>query len=166
MNGIAETRGDLAGAGRRFGIVASRFNQSIGEALIAGAADCLRRHGVGEDDMLLVTVPGAWEIPQALAALAPRASTSLGGLGRLDAIVALGVVIRGETPHFEYLARECTAGIARASERLGLPVAYGVLTCDTTEQAEERAGGRAGNKGWEAALAALEMADLYARLRS
>jgi len=171
MNGIGETRGDLAGAGRRFGIVASRFNQSIGEALIAGAADCLRRHGVAADDVLLVTVPGAWEIPQALAALAPRApmapmSEMAAPLGRLDAIIALGVVIRGETPHFEYLARECTAGIARAGERLGLPVAYGVLTCDTAEQAEERAGGKAGNKGWEAALAALEMADLYARLRS
>jgi 6,7-dimethyl-8-ribityllumazine synthase len=197
MNGIEETRGDLAGAGRRFGIVASRFNQSIGEALIAGAADCLRRHGVAADDVLLVTVPGAWEIPQALAALAQTARAAPaapvapapppaaaeealgarapgspgrpgrpGRLGRLDAIIALGVVIRGETPHFEYLARECTAGIARASERLGLPVTYGVLTCDTAEQAEERAGGKAGNKGWEAALAALEMADLYARLRS
>lgn len=160
MNGIGETRGDLAGAGRRFGIVASRFNQRIGEALIAGAADCLRRHGVAPDDVLLVTVPGAWEIPQALAVITP------GRLGRLDAIIALGVVIRGETPHFDYLARECTAGIARAGERLGLPVAYGVLTCDTAEQAEERAGGKAGNKGWEAALAALEMADLFARLRS
>jgi 6,7-dimethyl-8-ribityllumazine synthase len=160
MNGIGETRGDLAGAGRRFGIVASRFNQRIGEALIAGAADCLRRHGVAPDDVLLVTVPGAWEIPQALAVITP------GRLGRLDAIIALGVVIRGETPHFDHLARECTAGIARAGERLGLPVAYGVLTCDTAEQAEERAGGKAGNRGWEAALAALEMADLFARLRS
>jgi 6,7-dimethyl-8-ribityllumazine synthase len=162
MNGIGETRGDLAGAGRRFGIVASRFNQRIGEALIAGAADCLRRHGVAADDVLLVTVPGAWEIPQALAALAQTAE----GVRKLDAVIALGVVIRGETPHFDYLARECTAGIARAGERLGVPVAYGVLTCDTAEQAEERAGGKAGNKGWEAALAALEMADLYARLRS
>jgi 6,7-dimethyl-8-ribityllumazine synthase len=167
MNGIGETRGDLAGAGRRFGIVASRFNQRIGEALIAGAADCLRRHGVAADDVLLVTVPGAWEIPQALAALAgERPERTPGKLGRLDAVIALGVVIRGETPHFDYLARECTAGIARAGERLGLPVAYGVLTCDTAEQAEERAGGKAGNKGWEAALAALEMADLFARLRS
>jgi len=161
--GIEETRGDLAGAGRRFGIVASRFHQPIGEALIAGAADCLQRHGVAADDVLLVTVPGAWEIPQALAALGGQPP---GRLGRLDAIIALGVVIRGETPHFEYLSRECTAGIARAGERLGLPVAYGVLTCDTAEQAVERAGGEAGNKGWEAALAALEMADLYARLRS
>jgi 6,7-dimethyl-8-ribityllumazine synthase len=172
MNGIEETRGDLAGSGRRFGIVASRFNQHIGEALIAGAADCLRRHGVAAGDVLLVTVPGAWEIPQALAALASAeqaaaATGSAGGPGgRLDALIALGVVIRGETPHFDYLARECTAGIARAAERHGLPVAYGVLTCDTTEQAAERAGGKAGNKGWEAALAALEMADLFARLRA
>jgi 6,7-dimethyl-8-ribityllumazine synthase len=166
MKGIEETRGDLAGAGRRFGIVASRFNQRIGEALIAGAADCLRRHGVAAGDVLLVTVPGAWEIPQALAALARAepATTKLGG--SLDALIALGVVIRGETPHFDYLARECTAGIARVAERQGLPVAYGVLTCDTTEQAEERAGGKAGNKGWEAALAALEMADLFARLKT
>jgi 6,7-dimethyl-8-ribityllumazine synthase len=161
MNGIEETRGDLAGAGRRFGIVASRFNDRIGKALIAGALDCLRRHGVAAADMLLVTVPGAWEIPQALSALASSGKAG----GRVDALIALGVVIRGETPHFDYLARECTAGIARAGERLGLPVAYGVLTCDTAEQAQERAGGKAGNKGWEAALAALEMADLCARLR-
>jgi 6,7-dimethyl-8-ribityllumazine synthase len=160
MNGIEETRGDLAGAGRRFGIVASRFNDRIGKALIAGALDCLRRHGVAASDMLLVTVPGAWEIPQALSALA-----SSGRAGKVDALIALGVVIRGETPHFDYLARECTAGIARAGERHRLPVAYGVLTCDTAEQAQERAGGKAGNKGWEAALAALEMADLCARLR-
>ncbi|HYL06426.1 MAG TPA: 6,7-dimethyl-8-ribityllumazine synthase [Thermoanaerobaculia bacterium] len=172
MNGIEETRGDLAGSGRRFGIVASRFNQRLGEALIAGAADCLLRHGVAAGDVLLVTVPGAWEIPQALAALAAAeqaaaATGSAGGPGGgLDALIALGVVIRGETPHFDYLARECTAGIARAAERHGLPVAYGVLTCDTTEQAAERAGGKAGNKGWEAALAALEMADLFARLRA
>jgi len=160
MNGIEETRGDPVGAGRRFVIVASRFNNPIGEALIAGAADCLQRHGVAPADVLLVTVPGAWEIPQALAVVA-----SSGKLGRVDALIALGVVIRGETPHFDYLSRECTAGIARAGERYGMPVAYGVLTCDTTEQAEERAGGKAGNKGWEAALAALEMADLFARLR-
>jgi 6,7-dimethyl-8-ribityllumazine synthase len=160
MNGIEERRGDLAGAGRRFAIVASRFNDRIGEALIAGAADCLRRHGVAPADVLLVTVPGAWEIPQALSAVAASQK-----LGKLDGLIALGVVIRGETPHFDYLARECTAGIARAGERHGLPVAYGVLTCDTSEQAEERAGGKAGNKGWEAALAALEMADLFARLR-
>ncbi|HLX07100.1 MAG TPA: 6,7-dimethyl-8-ribityllumazine synthase [Thermoanaerobaculia bacterium] len=192
MKGIEETRGDLAGAGRRFGIVASRFNQRIGKALIAGASDCLLRHGVAAADVLLVTVPGAWEIPQALAVLAeehqrprqPRqtpaqqtaaqetaaqataARETAPRRGGLDGLIALGVVIRGETPHFDFLARECTAGIARVAERHGLPVAYGVLTCDTTEQAEERAGGKAGNKGWEAALAALEMADLFARLRA
>jgi 6,7-dimethyl-8-ribityllumazine synthase len=157
MNGIEETRGDLAGAGRRFGIVAARFNDRVGNALVAGAVDCLRRHGVAPADVHLVTVPGAWEVPQAVSALAAR--------GKFDALIALGVVIRGETPHFDYLSRECTAGIARAGERHGLPVAYGVLTCDTSQQAEERAGGKAGNKGWEAALAALEMADLFARLR-
>jgi len=161
MNGIEETRGDLAGGGRSFGIVASRFNYRIGEALITGAIDCLRRHGVAPGDVHLVTVPGAWEIPQALAALAAS-----GRAEKLDALIALGVVIRGETPHFDHLVRECTAGIARAGERSGLPVAYGVLACDTTEQARERAGGKSGNKGWEAALAALEMADLWARLRT
>ncbi len=160
MNGIEETRGDLAGAGRRFGIVASRFNPRIGEALVAGAVECLWRHGVAHADVLLVTVPGAWEVPPALGALVSSAAS-----GKLDALIALGVIIRGETPHFEYLSREVTAGIARAGERHGVPIAYGVLTCDTSEQAEERAGGKAGNKGWEAALAALEMADLCARLR-
>jgi 6,7-dimethyl-8-ribityllumazine synthase len=200
MSDIEETRGHLAGGGRRFGIVASRFNQRIGEALIAGAVDCLRRHGVAAEDVHLVTVPGAWEIPQALNALvaagprpslaagssrstpSPRptavaaapvaravqeagsAAPPAGGASRFDALIALGVVIRGETPHFDVLVRECTAGIARAGERCGLPVAYGVLTCDTSEQAAERAGGKAGNKGWEAAMAALEMADLFARL--
>ena len=161
MDGIAETRGDLAGAGRRFGIVTSRFNQPIGEALTAGAVECLLRHGAASADVLLVSVPGAWEIPPALEALVSSTAT-----GRLDALIALGVIIRGDTPHFEYLSREVTAGIARAGERHGLPVAYGVLTCDTWEQAEERAGGKAGNKGWEAALAALEMAGLFARLRA
>ncbi len=198
---IEETRGDLTGAGRRFGIVASRFNERIGGALIAGAVDCLRRHGVAAADILLVSVPGAWEIPQALHALALSAQNARnpengeiarkaqnvenargagsvqrgdsGAAGKrsrvgggLDGLIALGVVIRGETPHFDYLARECTAGIARAGERHGLPVAYGVLTCDTPQQAEERAGGKAGNKGWEAALAALEMANLFAGLRT
>jgi 6,7-dimethyl-8-ribityllumazine synthase len=170
MSAIDETRGDLTGAGRRFGIVASRFNERIGAALTAGAVDCLRRHGVAAADILLVSVPGAWEIPQALHALvlaqsrgeSPARAPKSGGL---DGLIALGVVIRGDTPHFDFLARECTAGIARAGESHGLPVAYGVLTCDTTQQAEERAGGKAGNKGREAALAALEMANLFARLR-
>jgi 6,7-dimethyl-8-ribityllumazine synthase len=169
MNGIVETRGDLNGAGRRFGIVASRFNERIAAALVNGAVDCLLRHGVASADVELVSVPGAWEIPSALEALVggsrPAPAAGDAGGGRFAALIALGVIIRGDTPHFEYLARECTAGIARAGERHALPVAYGVLTCDSSEQAQERAGGKAGNKGREAALAALEMADLFARLR-
>jgi len=147
----------MSGAGRRFGIVASRFNSRLGDLLVAGAVDCLRRHGVAAGDLHLVSVPGAWEIPQALEELAV--------LGRVDALVAIGVVIRGETPHFDYLCAQATRGIAAVGERHRLPVGYGLLTCDSSEQAAERAGGKAGNKGWEAALAALEMADLFAQLR-
>ncbi|HVT59175.1 MAG TPA: 6,7-dimethyl-8-ribityllumazine synthase [Thermoanaerobaculia bacterium] len=154
---IAATRGDLSGAGRRFGIVASRFNSRIVEALVASAIDCLRRHGVDAAHIRLVTVPGAWEIPQALEELAKG--------GEVDALVALGALIRGETAHFDFLAAECSGGAARVAERHHLPVAFGVLTCETSEQAQERAGGKLGNKGWEAALAALEMANLFARLR-
>jgi 6,7-dimethyl-8-ribityllumazine synthase len=147
----------MSGAGRRFGIVASRFNSRIGDLLVAGAVDCLRRHGVEPGDLHLVSVPGAWEIPPALEELAMA--------GKVDALVAIGVVIRGETPHFDYLCAQATRGIAAVGERHRLPVGYGLLTCDSSEQAAERAGGKAGNKGWEAALAALEMADLFAQLR-
>ncbi|MFY9825064.1 MAG: 6,7-dimethyl-8-ribityllumazine synthase [Thermoanaerobaculia bacterium] len=157
----------MTGAGRRFGIVASRFNSRLGDLLVAGAVDCLRRHGVASGDIHLVSVPGAWEIPQALEELA-AAGGSDGGNGRasVDGLVAIGVVIRGETPHFDYLCAQATRGIAGVAERHRVPVGYGLLTCDTSEQAAERAGGKAGNKGWEAALAALEMADLFARLRA
>jgi 6,7-dimethyl-8-ribityllumazine synthase len=166
LNEIRDTqgiRGDLTGAGRRFGIVASRFNSRIGDLLVAGAVDCLRRHGVAAGDIHVVSVPGAWEIPQALEELA---ATDGGGSTKLDGLVAIGVVIRGETPHFDYLCAQATRGIAGVSERHRVPVGYGLLTCDTSEQAAERAGGKAGNKGWEAALAALEMADLFTRLRA
>lgn len=156
MKGIQETQGTLSGAGKRFGIVASRFNSAIVDLLVAGAVDCLLRHGARAEDVHVVRVPGAWEIPQGLEALA--------GAGGVDALIALGVVIRGETPHFDYICREAGAGTARVAERHRLPAAFGVLTCDTTDQARERAGGKAGNKGWDAALAAIEMADLYARL--
>jgi 6,7-dimethyl-8-ribityllumazine synthase len=148
----------MSGGGRRFGIVASRFNSRLGDLLVAGAVDCLRRHGVEPGDLHLVSVPGAWEIPPALEELAVA--------GKLDALVAIGVVIRGETPHFDYLCAQATRGIAAVGERHRLPVGYGLLTCDSSEQAAERAGGKAGNKGWEAALAALEMADLFAQLRA
>ena len=158
LSEIRETRGSASGAGMRFGIVASRYNWAVGELLVAGAVDCLRRHGVEPENIHLVSVPGAWEIPPALAELAAA--------GGLAGLVAIGVVIRGETPHFDYICAEASRGIAAVAERHRLPVGFGLLTCDTFEQARERAGGSAGNKGWEAALATLEMADLFARLRT
>jgi 6,7-dimethyl-8-ribityllumazine synthase len=161
MNDIEEISGAFQGAGRRFGIVASRFNGRIVDLLVAGAVDCLRRHGVAAADLRIVRVPGAWEIPAALEELA----NGHGAARKPDGLVALGVVIRGETPHFDYVCGQCSRGVAAVGERHRLPVGFGVLTCDTSAQAEERAGGKAGNKGWEAALAALEMADLFARLR-
>ena len=158
MSEIRETRGSPSGAGTRFGIVASRYNWAVGERLVEGAVDCLRRHGVEPENIHLVSVPGAWEIPQALEEVAAA--------GAVEGLVAIGVVIRGETPHFDYICAEASRGIAAVAERYRVPVGFGLLTCDTVEQAHERAGGKTGNKGWEAALAALEMADLFARLRS
>ncbi len=155
---LEETVGTLAGAGRKFGIVAARFNSRIVDPLVAGAVDCLLRHGVAAADVRLVRVPGAWEIPGALEELAVA--------GNLQGLIALGVVIRGETPHFDFICTECSRGVASVTERHRIPVGFGVLTCDNSTQAQERAGGKAGNKGWEAALAALEMADLFARLRA
>jgi 6,7-dimethyl-8-ribityllumazine synthase len=156
MKEIEEIRGDLSGAGRRFVVVASRFNARLADALVSGALDCLLRHGVGAADIRLARVPGAWEIPQALEELAAA--------GEVDGLIALGVVIRGETPHFDYICAECSRGIARVAERHRVPVGFGVLTCESAAQAAERAGGKAGNKGWDAALAALEMAGLFRRL--
>ena len=157
LGDVRDTRGSLNGAGRRFAVVASRFNSRLGDLLVAGAVDCLRRHGVEAADVHLVSVPGAWEIPQALEELAAA--------GGLDGLVAVGVVIRGETPHFDYICSEASRGIAGVAKRHRVPVGFGLLTCETSEQAAERAGGKAGNKGWEAALAVLEMADLFSRLR-
>ena len=138
------------------GIVVSRFNDLITRSLLAGARDCLRQHGVADDDVEAVWVPGAWEIPGALRILAES--------GRFDAVIALGCVIRGATPHFDYVAGHAASGVAAVGAAVGIPVVFGVLTTDTIEQAIERAGTKAGNKGWDAAMAALEMADLYARL--
>jgi 6,7-dimethyl-8-ribityllumazine synthase len=137
-------------------IVASRFNETISRRLLEGAVDCLRRHGAPEDDIAVVWVPGAFELPSA----ARRIATS----GEADAIVCVGAVIRGETPHFDFVAGQAAAGIAGAAATTGVPVAFGVLTTETREQAEERAGGKLGNKGFEAALAAIEMANLLASL--
>lgn len=161
MADIQEVQGALSGAGKRFGIVASRFNSRVVELLVSGAVDCLRRHGADPGDIVVVRVPGAWELPQAAEELAHPAE----GRPKLDALVALGVVIRGDTPHFDYICAQCSSGLASVSQRHRIPLGFGVLTCDTSQQAEERAGGKAGNKGWEAAVAALEMADLFARLR-
>lgn len=144
------------GTGRRFAVVAARFNREVVDRLLDGALRAFERHGVAPGDVEVHRVPGAWEIPQALAALARR--------GGCDGLVALGAVVRGGTPHFEYVAAECSRGIAEVARQFALPVAFGVLTCDTMEQALARAGGAAGNKGEEAALAALEMAELVARI--
>ncbi|HYJ80530.1 MAG TPA: 6,7-dimethyl-8-ribityllumazine synthase [Longimicrobiaceae bacterium] len=154
---MIEHAGNYSGQGRRFGIVVSRFNDFITRPLLAGARDCLLRHGVADGDVEAVWVPGAWEIPGALSVLAAS--------GRFDALIALGCVIRGATPHFDYVAGHAASGTAAVAAAHDLPVIFGVLTTDTVEQAIERAGTKAGNKGFDAALAALEMADLYARLQ-
>jgi 6,7-dimethyl-8-ribityllumazine synthase len=144
--------GDLVGTGLKIGIVASRFNDLLSSRLLSGATDALLRHGVADDDIDVAWVPGAFEIPLVARKLAES--------GRYDAVCALGVVIRGGTPHFEYVASEVSKGVARATMDSGVPIAFGVITADTIEQAVERAGTKAGNKGWFAAESAIEMATL------
>ncbi|HEY6827622.1 MAG TPA: 6,7-dimethyl-8-ribityllumazine synthase [Gemmatimonadaceae bacterium] len=153
---MAEFVGAPAGQHRRFAVVASRFNQAIVERLMDGALDALVRHGVSADDVDVVWVPGAWELP--IAARRLLASE------RYEGIVAVGAVIRGDTPHFDFVAGEASRGLAQASTDFDTPIGFGLLTCDNQEQAEARAGGAHGNKGWDAALAALEMVDLLDRL--
>jgi 6,7-dimethyl-8-ribityllumazine synthase len=153
---MPEFTGMPQGAGRRIAIVVARFNEGITQRLLDGALDALTRHGVALEDVDVLWVPGAWELPSA----ARRAL----GADRYDAVVALGAVVRGDTPHFDYVAGESARGLAQASADFDAPVAFGVLTCDDMAQAEARAGGAHGNKGWDAALAALEMADLFHRL--
>ncbi|HKO15111.1 MAG TPA: 6,7-dimethyl-8-ribityllumazine synthase [Gemmatimonadaceae bacterium] len=153
---MAEFTGEPSGRGRRFAVVASRFNESITQRLVDGALDALVRHGAAADDVDLVWVPGAWELP--------LAARRLLATERYHALVALGAVVRGDTPHFDYVAGEAARGLSGAGAEFDVPVAFGVLTCDTMAQAEARAGGEHGNKGWDAALAALEMADLFERL--
>ncbi len=148
--------GHLKGEGLRVCIVASRFNDFITQKLIEGAIDALTRHGVKEEDITLVRVPGAFELPVAIKRVAKKKA--------YDAILALGTIIRGATPHFDYVAAEAAKGIAQVMLEEGQPVAFGVITADTIEQAIERAGSKAGNKGWDAALAALEMADLFKKI--
>ncbi|MDQ3538861.1 MAG: 6,7-dimethyl-8-ribityllumazine synthase [Actinomycetota bacterium] len=149
-------QGVLDGSGLRVGLVASRFNEVIVHTLVDGASDCLRRHGVADDDIELAWVPGAFELPLVVQRLAAS--------GRLDVIVALGAVIRGQTPHFDYVAGQA-AEVGRVALATGVPVTFGVLTTETAEQAADRAGGKMGNKGWDAALAAIETARLLADLK-
>ena len=153
---MAEFSGSPLGAGRRIAVVASRFNETITQRLVDGALDALTRHGATFEDVDVVWVPGAWELPAAARRLLASE--------RYDAVVAVGAVIRGETPHFDYVAGEASRGLADASAEFDTPIGFGLLTCDTFAQAEARAGGEHGNKGWDAALAALEMADLFDRL--
>jgi 6,7-dimethyl-8-ribityllumazine synthase len=153
---MPEFSGSPNGAGRRCAVIASRFNESITQRLVHGALDALTRHGVAYDNADVIWVPGAWELP--------GMARHVAATERYDALVAVGAVIRGETPHFEYVAGEAARGLANAIAEFDIPIGFGVLTCDTLAQAEERAGGAHGNKGWDAAVAALEMADLFDRM--
>ncbi|HJQ98721.1 MAG TPA: 6,7-dimethyl-8-ribityllumazine synthase [Candidatus Polarisedimenticolaceae bacterium] len=148
--------GQLEAKGIRIALVVARWNDPVTSRLLSGATDALLRHGGDRDALTVVHVPGSFELPLAAARLAAT--------GRFDAIVALGALVRGETPHFDVLAAAVARGLAQAGMTAGIPVIFGVLTCDTMEQAMDRAGGKAGNKGWDAALAAIEMAGLYKRL--
>jgi 6,7-dimethyl-8-ribityllumazine synthase len=144
--------GHLIGSGLKVGIVAGRFNDFISDKLVSGAQDAFKRHGVSEEDVDIAWVPGAFEIPL----IAKKMADS----GNYDAVITLGAVIRGSTPHFDYVCNEAAKGVAQAAMTSGVPVIFGVLTVDSIEQAIERAGTKAGNKGWEAAVSAIEMANL------
>ncbi len=153
---MPEFVGTPTAEGRRFAVLASRFNEHVVQRLVEGAVDAMVRHGAALDDVDVVWVPGAWELPAAARLLLASE--------RYNALVALGAVVRGDTPHFDYVAGEASRGLADASAAYDTPIGFGLLTCDTMAQAEARAGGEHGNKGWDAALAALEMVDLFDRL--
>jgi len=148
--------GDFSGSGKKIGIVVSRFNAFICEKLLEGAMDGLTRHGVADKDVTVAWTPGAFEIPLAVTKMAESK--------KYDAVIALGCVIRGATPHFDYVAGEAAKGVGQATLKTGVPVIFGVLTTDTIEQAIERAGTKSGNKGFDAAMAAIEMANLMGKL--
>jgi 6,7-dimethyl-8-ribityllumazine synthase len=148
--------GELQAKGLKFGIIVSRFNDFITGKLLEGAKDALLRHGVKEDDIDVVKVPGSFEIPLVAKKMALK--------GAYNAIICLGTIIRGATPHFEYVASEASKGIASASMETGIPMAFGIITSDTIEQAVERAGTKSGNKGWDAAITAIEMAQLLKKI--
>jgi 6,7-dimethyl-8-ribityllumazine synthase len=153
---MPEFNGTPQGNGRRFAVIASRFNEIITRPLADGAMEALVKHGVAFDDVDVLWVPGAWELPYAARRCAQT--------DRYAAIIAVGAVVRGETPHFDIVAGEAARGLAEASRDFDLPVTLGLLTTDTMDQALDRAGGKHGNKGWDAALAALELTDLFSRL--
>lgn len=148
--------GELHAKGLKFGIIVSRFNDFITGKLLEGAKDALLRHGAKEDDIDVVKVPGSFEIPLVAKKMAVK--------GAYNAIICLGTIIRGATPHFEYVASEASKGIASASMETGIPMAFGIITSDTIEQAVERAGTKSGNKGWDAAITAIEMAQLLKKI--
>jgi 6,7-dimethyl-8-ribityllumazine synthase len=149
--------GNIRATGKKFALVVSRFNSFVVESLVDGALDALERHGeVNEQDITLVRVPGAYELPITAKKLAEQ--------NKYDAIIALGAVIRGGTPHFEFVAGECNSGLAKVSLEYGIPISFGVITTDSIEQAIERSGTKAGNKGAEAAISALEMVNVFANI--
>ncbi len=150
--------GNLVGTGLKVGIVVGRFNEFVTSKLLDGALDALKRHGVSEDDVSIAWVPGAFEIPLTAKKMAEMKA--------FDAIITLGTVIRGATPHFDYVSGETAKGIANVGITSGIPVIFGILTTDTIEQAIERAGTKAGNKGWDAAVNAIEMANLYREMQA
>lgn len=152
---MKEIKGSLIGKGKHFAVIVSRFNEFISRKLLEGAIDCLLRHGVKDSDIAVFWTPGGFEIP----GLAKRLKSA-----KYDGLICLGAVVRGDTPHFDYIANEITKGIATLNLEPGPPVIYGIITADTTEQAIERAGTKKGNKGWDAAMTALEMADLYTKI--
>ena len=152
---MKEIKGSLIGKGKKFAIIVSRFNEFISKKLLDGALDCLTRHGVLVPDIAVYWTPGSFEIPGVARRLKNK---------QFDCMICLGAVIRGDTPHFDYIANEVTKGIAALNLEKGAPVIYGVITADTTEQAIERAGTKMGNKGWDAAMNGLEMVDLYTKI--
>jgi 6,7-dimethyl-8-ribityllumazine synthase len=147
--------GVLDGRKRSFGIVVSRFNEAISIRLLDGAIDCLKRHNTDDGRIDVVWVPGSFEIPVAAQKMAAQ--------GKYDAVISLGALVRGATPHFDYIASEVAKGVARLAQETGIPAVFGVITADSLEQAMERSGGKSGNKGWDAAMSALEMADLFSK---
>jgi len=154
---MKEIKGNLTGKGKKFAIIVSRFNEFISKRLLEAAVDCLTRHGVTIEDITVYWTPGCFEIP--------GVASKLKGM-KYDGVLCLGAIIRGDTPHFDYITSEVTKGIAALNLEKGMPFVYGIITADTTDQAVERAGVKQGNRGWDAATTGLELADLYTKIKS